>query len=130
MEKYRVIFKKVLFGIFRIFLVSKEVKNFTRESKDQELSLSKFPWYLVDVIIIKIWHLKGHISQKKLWFENYFYGKINAIMLLYLCKIFIFLLDHLQFFLHFFFTFMENFFKKHPISQKWGKYSGKWFKEH
>ena len=61
---YRVIFKKVLFGGFRIFLVSKEVKNFTRESKDQELSLSKFPWYLVDVKIIKIRHLKGNISQK------------------------------------------------------------------
>ena len=36
-------------------------------------------------------------------------------MLLYLCQIFIFLLGHLQFFLHFFFTFMENLFKKHPI---------------
>jgi len=32
-----------------------------------------------------------------------------------LYQIFIFLLGHLHFFLHFFFTFMENLFKKHPI---------------
>ena len=37
-------------------------------------------------------------------------------MLLYLYQIFIFLLGHLHFFLHLFFSFMENFFKKHPIS--------------
>ena len=37
-------------------------------------------------------------------------------MFLYLNQIFIFLLGHLLFFLHFFFTFMENLFKKHPIS--------------
>ena len=36
-------------------------------------------------------------------------------MLLYLCQVFIFLLGHLHFFLHFFFAFMENLFKKHPI---------------
>ena len=36
-------------------------------------------------------------------------------MSLYLCQIFIFLLDHLHFILHFFFTFMENLFKKHPL---------------
>jgi len=36
-------------------------------------------------------------------------------MLLSLHQIFIFLLGHLHFFLHFFFTFMENLFKKHPI---------------
>ena len=29
MEEYRVILKKVLFGIFRTILVSKEEKNFT-----------------------------------------------------------------------------------------------------
>ena len=37
-------------------------------------------------------------------------------MFLSLYQIFIFLLGHLHFFLHFFFTFMENLFKKHPIS--------------
>ena len=36
-------------------------------------------------------------------------------MLLYLHQIFIFLLGHLNFFLHFFFALMENLFKKHPI---------------
>ena len=51
----------------------------------------------------------------KSWFENCFHAKINTIMLLSLYQIFIFLLSHLHFFLHFFFTFMENLFKKHPI---------------
>ena len=36
-------------------------------------------------------------------------------MLLSLYQIFIFLLGHLHSFLHFFFSFMENLFKKHPI---------------
>ena len=30
-------------------------------------------------------------------------------------QIFIYLLDNLHLFLHFFFPFMENLFKKHPI---------------
>ena len=47
--------------------------------------------------------------------QNYDYTKINTTLLLYLYQIFIFLLGHLHFFLHFFFTFMENLFKKHPI---------------
>ena len=34
------------------------------ESKDKKPSLSKVSWYLVIVKIIKIKHLKGHISQK------------------------------------------------------------------
>ena len=37
---YRVILKKVSFGVFRIILVSKEDKKFTIESKDIGLSLS------------------------------------------------------------------------------------------
>jgi len=41
-SNYRVILKKVLFGIFRTILVSKEEKNFTIKSKDKGLSLSKF----------------------------------------------------------------------------------------
>ena len=36
-------------------------------------------------------------------------------MLLSFYQIFILLLGHLNFFLHFFFTFMENLLKKHPI---------------
>ena len=36
-------------------------------------------------------------------------------MLVYLYQIFIFLLGHFPFFLHFFFVFMENLFKIHPI---------------
>ena len=37
------------------------------------------------------------------------------MLMLYLYQSFIFLLSHLHFFLHFFFTFMVNLFKKHPI---------------
>ena len=39
---YRVILKKVSFGIFTIIFVSKDERNFTIESKDKLLSLSKF----------------------------------------------------------------------------------------
>ena len=49
-------------------------------------------------------------------FEKHFYAKINTTLLLYLYRISISLLGHLHFFLHFFFTFMEKIFKKHPIS--------------
>ena len=63
-KKYRVIFKKVFFGVFRIILVYKEDKDFPMESIDKMLSLKKFSWYLVIVKIIKIRHLKGHKSQK------------------------------------------------------------------
>ena len=41
-SKYRVILKKVSFGIFKIILVYKEDKNFTIESEGKGLSLSKF----------------------------------------------------------------------------------------
>ena len=59
---YRVILKKVSFGVFRTILVYKAKKNFTIKSKYKVLSLSKFSYYLVMVKIIKIRHLKGHIS--------------------------------------------------------------------
>ena len=39
---YRVILKKVSFGVFRAILVSKEEKDFTTKNKDKGLSLSKF----------------------------------------------------------------------------------------
>ena len=41
-RKYRVILKKVSFGIFRIILVSKEEKKFTAERENKGLSLTKF----------------------------------------------------------------------------------------
>jgi len=44
-------------------LVSKEDRNFTIDSKDRGLTLSKFSGYLVMVKIIKIRHLQGRISQ-------------------------------------------------------------------
>ena len=61
------------------------------------------------------WTCKRPHQQKKSWFENCFHAKINTILLLYLYQIDNFLQAHLHFFLHFFFTFMENLFKKHPI---------------
>ena len=72
LKRYRVILKKVLFGIFRIILVSKEEKNLTIESKDKGLTLSKFSWYLVIVKIIKIRHSKGHISRTNHDLKNIF----------------------------------------------------------
>ena len=79
-------------------------------------SLSKFWRYLVDVKIFKIRHLIGHISYINPNKKSIFFKKRNAIMLLYMCQIFSSLLGHLQFFVHFFFTFMEYFFIDHPIS--------------
>ena len=38
-----------------------------------------------------------------------------TILLLYMYQVFIFLQDHLHFFLHFFFTFMEQLFLDDPI---------------
>ena len=61
--RYRVILKKVSFGIFTIILVSKEDKNFTIESKGKGLSLSRISWHLAIVKNIKIGHLEGRISQ-------------------------------------------------------------------
>ena len=62
---YRVILKEVSFGIFSIISVSKEENNFTIESKDKVLSLSKLSGYLVIVKIVKIRHSKGQISKKQ-----------------------------------------------------------------
>ena len=62
-NKYRVILKKVSFGVITTILISKEEKKFTIKSKNKGLSLSKFLWYLVIFKIIKIRHSKGHISQ-------------------------------------------------------------------
>ena len=63
-DVYRVIFKKVSFGIFIMILVSNGKKNYTMKSNDKVLSLSKLLWYLAIVKIIKIRHLKGPISKK------------------------------------------------------------------
>ena len=52
-------------------------------------------------------------QPKELWLENHFYA--NTALLLYFYQISIFLLGCLHFFLHFFFKFMENLFKKHPV---------------
>ena len=49
-----------------------------------------------------------------------FFAKRNTILLLYMYQVFIFLQDHLHFFLRFFFTFMEQLFLDDPISS-WNK---------
>ena len=53
-----------------------------------------------------------------------FLAKRNTILLLYMYQVFIFLQDHLNSFLHFFFTFMQQLFLDDPISpsiwlQRW-----------
>ena len=66
----------------------------------------QFSRYLVIVKIIKIGHSKCYISQKN-------YGAKLQNWTLYLYQILISLLGHL----HFFFAFMRNLFRKHPIFQ-------------
>ena len=53
---------------------SKKKKIYYRKQRQRAiwLSLSEFSWYLAIVKIIKIRHSKGHISQKKSWFESHF----------------------------------------------------------
>ena len=60
-----------------------------------------------------IWSLS---KSSKSDIQKIFSCKNNTTLLLYLYQIFMILLVH--FFLHFFFTFMENLFKKYPISER------------
>ena len=59
-----------------------------------------------------------------------FFAKRNTILLLYVYHVFIFLQDHLHFFLQFFFTLMEQLFLDDPISRtvsfSWERSSGCW----
>ena len=48
--------------------------------------------------------------SRRLCFENFIYAKINTLTLSKIRKISIHLLDHLHFFLHFFFTLMKNYY--------------------
>ena len=48
--------------------------------------------------------------------EKYFFVKMFIIMLLHMYQIFSSLRGHLHYLVHFFFTFMVNFFFDHPIS--------------
>ena len=73
---YRVILRKVSFGIFRIILVSKEEKYFSKESQHKVLSMSLHDFHDVLVKIIKIIHLKDHIS-KKIMVQKSFLCKIE-----------------------------------------------------
>ena len=54
--------------------------------------------------------LKRPYLLEKSRYENNFYTKWSTILLLLMYQLFIFLLGHLPFFLHFFFTFMGYFF--------------------
>ena len=57
----------------------------------------------------------GRVTKLVVYVSDDFYAKINITLLLYLYQIFIFLLGHLHFLSPFFFTFMENLFKRRPI---------------
>ena len=56
-----------------------------------------------------------YLLEKSRFGTNFFY-KRYTILLLYMYQVFIFPQDHLRFFLHFFFTFMEQFFLDDPIA--------------
>ena len=75
---YRVIFKKVSIGIFRIILVSKGENNLMIKSKDKGLPLRKFSLSKPSKSGIQ----KVKYQTKKSWFENCFYAKINTKLLL------------------------------------------------
>ena len=87
------------------------------EYKDKELSLCKFPKYLVLMKVIRIRHLQCHNCVRiQIW--NYFFmqKKITALfLLLNMYRVFIFLKDNV-FFLHFFFGFIGHIFMNDPIS--------------
>ena len=55
------------------------------------------------------------ISAKIIMIQKLFLYKNKQCIVVVLVPIFVFLLGHLHFFLHFFFAFMENLFKKHPL---------------
>ena len=52
----------------------------------------------------------------KMQILNQFFAKRFTILLLYVCQVFINLQDHLNFFLHFVFSFMGQLFMDDPIS--------------
>ena len=97
------------------------------EITDEVLPLSKCWRYLVDVKIVKIRHLIGHISYKNQNKKKHFFVKRN-IMLWHIYQILSSLLRHLHFFVHFFFTFVEQVFFGHPISYTRTKSLGKPFR--
>ena len=111
---YWAILKKVLFGIFRTILVFKEEKKFTIESKDKGYLWASFHdiWLLSKSSKLDI---QKAISAKQIMIWKISLCKKNTTLLSYLYQTFIFLQGHLHFFWHFFFLFMENLFKKHPI---------------
>ena len=44
------------------------------------------------------------------------FAKTNTILVFFMYQVFIFLLSHLHYFVHFLFSFVENLFMDHPIS--------------
>ena len=58
-----------------------------------------------------------YLLEKSRFGIIFFFVKRNTLLLLFKYKVFIFLQDHLHFFLHFFFTFMEQLFLDDPISK-------------
>ena len=90
-ERYRVILKKVSFGIFRIILVSEERKKLQKKANTEGYLWARFHdiWSLSKSSKLDIWKA---ISAKKSWFAIHFYAKTNTKLRLY----FIFLLGHLK----------------------------------
>ena len=61
------------------------------------------------------WTFKRPYQLYKAISEKYFFVKMFTMMLLHMKQIFSSLRGHLHFSLHFFFTYLENFFFNHPI---------------
>ena len=71
---------------------------------------------MVNVKIVNIRHLNGHISCINLKKEKYFFAKRNTIMSFHMYQIFSSLQRPSSLFCAFSFTVMEHFFIDHPIS--------------
>ena len=111
--RYRVIQKKLFKGHFRLIQTALSKKIFCNGILGQRT-----------VQIFKIFgphqnHENSTMTMpylpEKCRFGINFFAKRITILLLYMYQVFIFLQDHLHFFLHFFFTFMEQFFLDDPI---------------
>ena len=55
---------------------------------------------------------KENTYQKNADYESILFAKTITLLLLYMCQVFIFVKDHLHFFLHFFFSFMGQCFNE------------------
>jgi len=107
-----VILKKVSFHIFRTFLVSKEEKKFYYRKQRQRAISEHDIWSLSKSSKSDI---QKAISAKQIMIWKMFLRKNKHYVVIVLLPYSYLFARSSSFFLHFFFSFMENLFKKHPI---------------